>query len=94
MDNPKPRPLYALPFLTSSCDLRYTFLFFLVSPNPMPWLIHRGRLGIDKVFRCWWYEWGKGGSKARHIGDKCFVKAWRNPGQKDGALFSRCLPGN
>lgn len=94
MDHPKPRPFYALPFLTSSCDLRYTFLFFSVSPNPMPWLIYRGRLGIDKVFWCWWYEWGKGGSKARHVGDKCFVEAWRNPGQKDGTLFSRCLPGN
>ena len=22
------------------------------------------------------------------------MEAWRNPGQKDGALFSRCLPGN
>ena len=93
MDHPKPRPLYALPFLTSSCDLRYAFLFFLVSPNPMPWLIYRGRLRIDRVFRCWWYEWGKGGSKAGHVGVKCFVEAWRNPGQKDGALFSRCLPG-
>lgn len=45
----------------------------------MQWLLYRVRLEIDKVSRGWWYEWGKGGSKARHVGDRWW---WRHGGIK------------
>lgn len=48
-------------------------LFFLVSPNSVQCVLFRVGLEIDKFSRNWWYEWGKGGSKARSVGGQMVV---------------------
>lgn len=39
----------------------------------MQCVLFRIRLEIDKFSRNWWYEWGKGGSKARPVGGQMVV---------------------